>query len=77
VRTFVEADVALAGLGPGLLPRKVLREAMRTLSVDRNALVQLSTMPGHAVMAVEANPGPGMLVPRTPDGGLAPALIQR
>src|SRR5680860_881281 len=53
VRTFVEADVALAslaGLGPGLLPRKVLREAMRTLSVDRNALVQLSTMPGHAVM---------------------------
>src|SRR5680860_514176 len=60
VRTFVEADVALAslaGLGPGLLPRKVLREAMRTLSVDRNALVQLSTMPGHAIMAVDAGPG--------------------
>ena len=61
VRPLVEVDVPLAQLArilPRLLTRQHLREAMRTITVDRDPLVVLTTMPLGAVLTIEPDPDP-------------------
>src|SRR5215207_11154154 len=64
VWSLVEVHRPLAGLAsvvPGLLPGHQLGEAMRPVAVGRHAAVELATVAGLAVVAVEADPRTRML----------------
>ncbi len=80
VRALMHTHGALARFArarPGLLARQQLGEAMRRVTVRRDALVALALMAGRAVTAVEANSRTRVPGPRTRDRRRTPALAKR
>jgi hypothetical protein len=67
-RTLADIAVAL----PALLARKLLSEAVRRLTVDRNALEPLTSVPSKPVRPIELDRRPAMAGPRALDRRLTP-----